>query len=499
MEQLATAETTEPASDLLAQAIDAHEQGQTLAARGLLERLVRQAPEDAEVRLWAGILAFEANDYLEAIDHFRQALTTAPRLAIAHYNLGLCLEALRDSKGAIEAYSRAIDCQPDHVHAYNNRGILHAASGHLELARHDYEQAIRLAPDYADGYFNRGVLNTDQDRLTEAEQDYRQAIALEPEHESAQFALGVCWLALGQWQQGWPQYEWRWRYATVNRSRPPRIAPPWDEHSSLQGKRLLLDYEQGYGDCLQFCRFVPTLAALGAEIQLRIQPALRPLLGSLSGVQRLICDEPPHPCDYQLNLMSLPGRLAITPENIPASQGYLSAPPERIAHWQSRLSELNLPRPRVGLVWAGNPNHSNDRQRSLPLAQLLAALPPGFSYISLQRELRPGDSRLLQAHPEIHCLGDQLADFADSAALCRELDLVICVDTAVAHLCGALGVPVWIVLPFAADWRWLRQRDDSPWYDSARLFRQPQPGDWAGALASVAQQLTDTLGRTNRQ
>ena len=499
MEQLATAGTTEPAAAMLAQAIDAHEQGQNLAARGLLERLVRQAPEDAEVRLWAGILAFETGDYPEAATHFRHASRLAPQLAIAHYNLALCLEAQQENQEAIAAYSRAIDCQPDHVQAYNNRGILLAAEGHLELALHDYEQAIRLAPDYADGYFNRGVLRAEQDRLSEAEQDYQRAIALDPNHEAAQFALAVCWLTLGRWQQGWPHYEWRWRYAAVNRSRPPRMAPPWDGHSSLQGKRLLLDYEQGYGDCLQFCRFVPAMAALGAEIQLRIQPALRPLLDSLSGVQRLIYDEPPHPCDYQLNLMSLPALLAITPENIPAGQGYLSAPPERIAHWQQHLSELNLPRPRIGLAWAGSPNHSNDRQRSLPLAQLLAALPPGFSYISLQRELRPGDSALLQAHPEIHPLGHQLADFADSAALCRELDLVICVDTAIAHLCGALGVPVWVVLPFAADWRWLRRREDSPWYDSARLFRQPQPGDWAGALASIAQQLTDILGRSNRQ
>ena len=499
MEPLATTEMTEPAADLLAQAIDCHQQGQTALARQLLKLAVQQHPDTVEIRLWSGILAFETNDYLEAIDHFRQALDSEPRLAMAHYNLGLCLEALRDSEGAIEAYSRAIDSQPDHVHAYNNRGILHAANGHFELARQDYEEAIRLDPGYADGYFNRGVLNTEQDRLAEAEQDYQRAIALEPEHESAQFALAVCWLALGQWPQGWPQYEWRWRYAAVNRSRPPRIAPPWDGRSSLQGKRLLLDYEQGYGDCLQFCRFVPTLAALGADIQLRIQPALRPLLASLSGVQRLISDEPPHPCDYQLNLMSLPALLATTPETIPASQGYLSAPAERIAHWQSRLNRLDRPRPRIGLVWAGNPHHSNDGQRSLPLAQLLAALPPGLSYLSLQRELRPGDVERLQAHPEILCLGDQLADFADSAALCRELDLVICVDTAVAHLCGALGVPVWIVLPFAADWRWLRQRDDSPWYDSARLFRQPHPGDWAGALASVAQQLTDAFLGPNRQ
>ncbi len=386
MEQLATAETTEPASDLLAQAIDAHEQGQTLAARGLLERLVRQAPEDAEVRLWAGILAFEANDYLEAIDHFRQALTTDPRLAIAHYNLGLCLEALRDSKGAIEAYSRAIDCQPDHVHAYNNLCILHAASGHLELARHDYEQAIRLAPDYADGYFNRGVLNTDQDRLTEAEQDYRQAIALEPEHESAQFALGVCWLALGQWQQGWPQYEWRWRYATVNRSRPPRIAPPWDEHSSLQGKRLLLDYEQGYGDCLQFCRFVPTLAALGAEIQLRIQPALRPLLGSLSDVQRLLCDEPPPPL-----------RLPVESDELASTAGhhareYTRQPglPERTARADRSLAESpERAQSASAAGWLGLGRKSQPQQRSA--AQPTAGTTAGrssvwiFLYLSATR------------------------------------------------------------------------------------------------------------------
>ena len=191
---------------------------------------------------------------------------------------------------------------------------------------------------------------------------------------------------------------------------------------------------------------------------------MRPLLGSLSGVQRLICDEPPSACDYQLNLMSLPALLAITPDNIPASQGYLSAPAERIAHWQSRLVKSG--RPRIGLVWAGNPHHSNDRQRSLPLAQLLAALPPGPSYFSLQRHLSAEDAALLPTRPDICLLGEELTDFADTAALCSQLDRVICVDTAVAHLCGALGVAVWILLPFAADWRWLRQREDSPWYAS---------------------------------
>ena len=481
-------EITESVADRLAQAIDAHEQGQPLVAHGLLEQLVQQDPEDAEVRLWAGILAFEAGDYLAATTHFRHASHLAPQQAMAHYNLGLCLEELQDNPGAIAAYSQAIACQADHVQAYNNRGILHAANGQHELALHDYEQAIRLAPDYADGYFNRGVLRAEQDRLTEAEQDYRQAIRLDPDHEAAQFALAVCWLSLGRWQQGWPQYEWRWRFAAVNRSRPPRIAPPWDGQAPLQGKRLLIDYEQGYGDCLQFCRFVPTLAALGADIQLRIQPALRPLLGSLSGVQRLICDEPPSACDYQLNLMSLPALLAITPDNIPASQGYLSAPAERIAHWQSRLAKSG--QPRIGLVWAGNPHHSNDRQRSLPLAQLLAALPPGPSYFSLQRHLSAEDAALLPTRPDICLLGEELTDFADTAALCSQLDRVICVDTAVAHLCGALGVAVWILLPFAADWRWLRQREDSPWYASAHLFRQSQPGDWHGVLVQISDRLS---------
>ena len=456
--------TSEAAADLLAQAIDAHEQGQMLVASGLLAQLVRQAPEDAEVRLWAGILAFETGDFAEAAAHFRHASRLTPQQAMAHYNLGLCLEALQENQGAIAAYSQAIAGQADYV------------------------QAIRLAPDYADGYFNRGVLRAEQDRLTEAEQDYQRAIDLEPNHESAQFALAVCWLSLGRWQQGWPQYEWRWRFAAVNRSRPPRIAPPWDGQAPLQGKRLLIDYEQGYGDCLQFCRFVPTLAALGADIQLRIQPALRPLLGSLSGVQRLICDEPPSACDYQLNLMSLPALLAITPENIPASQGYLSAPAERVAHWQSRLTEVG--RPKIGLVWAGNPHHSNDRQRSLPLAQLLAALPPGPSYFSLQRHLSAEDAALLPTRPDICLLGEELTDFADTAALCSQLDRVICVDTAVAHLCGALGVPVWILLPFAADWRWLRQREDSPWYATARLFRQSQPGDWHGVLVQISDRLS---------
>ena len=279
----------------------------------------------------------------------------------------------------------------------------------------------------------------------------------------------------------------------LRRRQPQPSAAPWYGYSSLQGKRLLIDYEQGYGDCLQFCRFVPTLAALGANIQLRIQPALRPLLGSLSGVQRLISDEPPTPCDYQLNLMSLPALLAITPENIPASQGYLSAPAERVAHWQSRLTDVG--RPRIGLVWAGNPHHSNDRQRSLPLAQLLAALPSGPSYLSLQRHLSAEDAAWLQTRPDICLLGEELTDFADTAALCSQLDRVICVDTAVAHLCGALGVPVWILLPFAADWRWLRQREDSPWYATARLFRQSQPGDWHGVLV----QISDRLGHWHEE
>lgn len=394
----------------------------------------------------------------EAIESFGKALEAKPGHVEAWFNLGNALKAQHRHHSAIACYDRVLQLRPDHAVAANNRGVSLGAIGRLRASIESLELAIRLAGDNPEPRWNKGV------------------------------AL----LLAGDYENGWPLYENRWTNDNTGMKRRALPGPCWLGKEPLAGRTVLLHAEQGLGDTLQFSRFARAVADRGAEVLLQVPRALMEILRSLGGVTRLVANGDALP-DFDLHcpLMSLPLALGIGIDDIPLREGYLRAPDTRRAEWRSKVGAGS--KPRIGLVWSGNPAHGNDHNRSLPLARLIDALPAGPEYFSLQRDCRVEDRAALAVNPQLRHFGEALGDFADTAALCEAMDLVISVDTSVAHLSAALGRPTWILLPFVPDWRWLLEREDSPWYESVRLFRQPRIDDWGGALERLRDALAAWL------
>jgi hypothetical protein len=330
------------------------------------------------------------------------------------------------------------------------------------------------------------VALAEQGRLAEAATCYEQALHLKPDYADAHLNLAYSWFFRGDLEAGWPEYEWRWKRRGF--PQPSFRQPLWDG-SSLQGQTILLFAEQGLGDTLQFIRYAPLVRQHGATVIVQCQEPLLRLLATCAGIHRLVpegCALPPF--DVQAPLLSLPRILRTTLATIPAKVPYLSVDPGLSTHWQRRLSDVEGFK--VGIVWQGNPEQARDRRRSVPLLAFTPlAVIPGVRLVSLQKGAGRAQLPDLADRLGLLDMTDRLKDFADTAALISQLDLVITVDTAVAHLAGALGVPVWLALASSADWRWLLEREDSPWYPSMRLFRQSTWGDWAG----VFERLTEAL------
>ena len=314
------------------------------------------------------------------------------------------------------------------------------------------------------------------------------AIRLDPNYLDAQFNLALSQLLCGDLEQGFRSYQVRWKTATFAGSKRQFQQALWLGDAPITGKRLLVHNEQGLGDSIQFCRFVTSAAQAGAQVIYEVEAPLYGLMQSLGGVHTLVRQREPLPAfDYYCPVMSLPVALGTRLDNIPASTPYLRAPKDKLLQWKQRLR--TAPGPRIGLIWSGSPSHKGDRHRSIALAPLLRALPLGPQYISLQKELRQNDATALAQVPGLQHFGDEIVDFSDTAALCTLMDLVIAVDTSVAHLAGALGTPIWLLLPHLPDWRWLLDRSDTPWYSHMRLFRQETVGDWGPVLDRVHAQI----------
>jgi hypothetical protein len=341
---------------------------------------------------------------------------------------------------------------PNHTAALSSRGVaLQALNRHAEAIA-SFDRALALAPDYADAHFNRSLAR----------------------------------LAIGDYRAGQLEYEWRWKRTGAAPLRLNR--PLWLGETPLAGKTILLHAEQGLGDTIQFVRYVPRLAAAGAKVVLEVHPELKAPLSRVPGAAAVIGRGEPRPAfDLHCPLGSLPLACKTEPASVPADIPYLAAEPARVERWRERLAALDPPR--IAIVWAGNAAHANDRNRSLPFAKLAPLWANSRArFVGLQRDLRAGDAPLLQGAPVLH-LGSELADFDDTAAVLAGCDLLIAVDTAVAHLAGALGRPLWVLLPFSADWRWTKDSDRSPWYPSARLYREARPGGWDDVIARVARDL----------
>ena len=439
-------------------------------------------------------LAFHASGrYEDAISCYRNGLGLVPAHQDSLYNLGNAFLEMGRLAEALSAYNEVLARKSDHVGALVNRGNTLLRLNQPLQALASYDAALAAMPGHPQILTNRGHALRRLDRLAEALADLKRAVAAAPELPEAHFEKALAHLTLGEFEEGFEAYEWRWKTGAFARYRRPFRSGPWLGEQPLSGKTILLHAEQGFGDTIQFIRYAPLLVRQGARVICEVQAELQPLLSQFEGVEVIASGQPVPSFDLHCPLLSLPLAFRTGFETIPAAVPYLAASPARKQIWRDRLPQGRM---RVGLVWSGSPSHKNDANRSISLARLKPLLGNSSThFVSLQRELRGGDAEIIQGLPNLFHLGDKLADFADTAAVVSLLDVVISVDTAVAHLSGALGKPVLILLPHAADFRWMKGRDDSPWYPNAKLLRQPTFGDWESVIGRLSDELSGVAGR----
>jgi tetratricopeptide (TPR) repeat protein len=488
------------------------------------ERALSLAPGHVRARVNLGNALQETGRHEEAVRHYDQAIRLDAAHAEAYNNRAAALIELRRHDEALIDADRALDISPNYAEALGNRGSALAGLGRLQealaahekafaiqadcvqalnvatalqdLERHDealeyHERALVLKPDYVEALNNRGNSLQALNRHAAAVRSYQRAIELRPGDAEAHWNEGLARLTLGDYKGGWPKYEWRWRNPRLEVTQPPLDVPVWTGEEALDGKTILVFQEQGYGDAIQFIRFVSLLASKSGTVVVACDQNLLRIFASAPGVAQATAGPlSAFDVDYQVSLMSLPFALGITLRNLPADVPYVEADPRDVDGWRERFVGL-AGRRKVGLAWSGNPQFAAAAQKRCPVDVLESLLSvEDIAWVSLQKDAASEDlDRLRAAAPGLLSCGEELGDFAATAAAITPLDLVITVDTAVAHLAGALGKPVWIMLPFAADWRWLVERADSPWYPTGRLFRQRAARDWAELVGRVQRAL----------
>lgn len=517
--------------DAIEQGKSAHQQGDLARAKAIYDQILAVSPEHPEALHLLGLIELHAGRPEEARELIERAIRAFPDAAHYHANLGLLLSQLSRWEQAIVAYERALSLHADFPAAREGLAGAYAKWGEtlhdrkaVEIAVDLYRQSLRLRPGNVEVLNNLGAGLLDLGRPDEAIDPIRHALANQPSHgdarvnlgmalrdmrrfdesiEAYQFAasahpgwfapvggLGMLKLLRGEFREGWRMLESRWTDPALSPIRNSYTQPQW-RGEPLEGRRIMLFCEQGFGDVIQFVRYVPKMIASGGRVIIACPPELKRLLaGNVGGVEQWVAPGEAMPAhDLQSSLMSLPMVFDTTLETVPGEVPYLKSAPEMSGLWKQRLSDFSDVR-RVGLAWAGRPTHLRDRLRSMdpncftPLESV-----PATAFFSLQvgRE-QPGGLKFL-----IEDFTPHLTDFAETAALIDQLDLVITVDSAVAHLAGAMGKPVWVLLPHAPDWRWMLDREDSPWYPTMRLFRQQRPGDWGEPIhqivAALAQQI----------
>jgi tetratricopeptide (TPR) repeat protein len=529
LEWISRAIRLEPKPDYLANL------GATLVRLGRREEAIKAfdtavqlKPLDADLWRNLGNILIEAERPADAILSFQHALKLNPRHwdaanevahllyrsdrfeeALACFNLcdelqpnqfptlhmrALTLHKLRRFEEALADNSRALALRPDDVEALNNRGAIFRGLKRFDEALANYDRALAVRPDYAEAHYNRGITLDELKRFDEALASYDRALQARPDYAEAHWNEALLRLLTGDFGRGWAKYEWRWKSGSLALRKRDFAQPLWLGEEAIDGKTVLLHGEQGFGDAIQFCRYVPLVAARGARVIVEVAGPLQELVSGLSGATQVISRGDPLPdFDYQCPLLSLPLAFGTRLETIPSPTPYLHAPAQASEAWQARLGPKT--RPRIGLVWSGNATHKNDQNRSIGLLFLSPLLDTGATFVSLQKDVRDADAAVLREREDILHFGDALRDFSDTAALISNLDLVISVDTSVAHLAGALGKPVWVLLTCVPDWRWLLERNDSPWYPTARLFRQDDARTWDGVIACVREALFEFIER----
>jgi len=494
-------------------------------ARECFDRLVVLKPDMAVAHNNRGTVLGDLERFVEALQSYDRAIELSSDYAEAYNNKGNALRIFNQPENALWCYDRAIEFKPDFAEAYGNRGaVLNQLSRHSE-ALQSYDRAIELKPDFAEAYNNKANvldrLNRPHDafrchdraleinpnyvdahcfkgntfcslrRMDEAIHCYDRAIALNPDYADAYWSKSRCKLMIGDFEEGWPLYEWRKKRPGFTKIYH-RSQPCWSGNESLEGANLLIYAEQGLGDTIQFCRYALLAEQKGARVTLAVQDALVRLLGSLSpatAIEKLSAVSGTF--DYQIALMSMPQAFGTTLSTCPAKVPYLRAEPEKVQMWKSRLGSHGF---KVGIGWQGNKRAEIDFGRSFPLRHFegISKL-PNIRLISLQRSEGIEQLGSLPSGMKVETLGEDFDRgpdaFVDTAAVMDCLDLVITSDTAMAHLAGALGRPTWVALKCVPEWRWLLDRADSPWYPTLKLFRQPEPGDWSSVFAAIEAQL----------
>ena len=530
--------------------------GDAEAAIPMFDRAVDLDPDHAKAWHNRGIALFKTDQSEAALSSYDQALALTPDFAEAHKNRGLALKQLDRMEEALVAFANALDLdpafddalnargvtltdmeryedalndfntglaikgnniemianrgvvltkldrldearadldlavkhQPDNAVAHYNLGVTQARQLQFESALASYDRAIEINPHYAEAHNNRGAALNATMRLDEAMAAYDRAVAIDPDYAEAWWNKSLLLILQGHYAEGWAHYEWRLKSDDKNGHHPL----DWRGESDINGQKIFIPYEQGFGDILQFCRYLPMLEASGAEIIFEVPKVLEPVISTLDCTMTTIRPNEPQPSfDAYCPLMSLPHVFKTSLDNIPAQAPYLKADAKKVEDWREKLGDRTLPR--IGLAWSGNAKHLNDHNRSLALSRLQPILQDHVAWHSMQKEYRPDDEAMLHTLPQITRHETMLADFADTAGLIEAMDLVITVDTSIAHLAGALGKPVWILLPYVPDYRWGLDRMDCPWYPTARLFRQTRIGDWDSVINDLEQALSTSL------
>ena len=488
------------------------------------QQVITLRPHDAEAYNNQGVVLLEMQQTAEASASFQQAIHLNQHYADAYFNLGNALREMQQFENALACFEKAVEIQPDFANAYCNHGNLLQEMKKSEPALSSFDKALAIATDFADAYNNRGNALKDLNRPAEAVASYDQAIALKPGFAEAYYNRGQAlfaleqyqaasasydtaialdpdftqayWnnsllkLLLGEYEAGWKLYEWRWKNPAILQRYGLLAQDFWNGTQSLAGKTLLINREQGFGDFIQFCRYIPILQTQAAQIIVEVPAELYQLASSISSEVSIFESGQTLPkFDFCCPLMSMPLAFKTTLDSIPASVPYLYSDTEKQRIWHERLGAQTLPR--VGLAWSGAKGHSNDINRSMPLNMLEPLFQLPIEFHVLQKQILEEDENFLRQHANISMHQQQLSDFSETAALIKEMDLVISVDTAVAHLAGALAKPVWILLPYAPDFRWMLARSDSPWYPTACLLRQAQAGNWSEVVSALSEKLQD--------
>lgn len=478
-------------SEALARGVELHKRGELAGAESIYRQILARDPHHAEALNLLGVVALQTSRMDEALTRLEQSVAIDPSVADHLGNLGAAYNKVGRPADALAVYDRAIHLDPSSPALQYNRGLVLADLGRPQEAAASYRRCLELDGNYAHALCNLGDLERELGMLDEALLHLDKALAIDPNYAKARYNRSLALLSLGRLTQGFVEYEWRLR---VSELAPRNFQQPTWDGSPLSDKTLLVYAEQGLGDTIQFARFLPLVAARCRRVIVEVLGTMQPLLAE-SGFENLVAQGSAlPPFDLQVSLASLPHRFGTTLETIPPEVPYLRANDRLVEHWRNELARYDGLR--VGIAWQGNPTYRGDRYRSIPLACFAPlAEVPGVRLLSLQKGSGIEQIAALAGAFRIVDLGSHIDNesgaFMDTAAIMKNLDLVVSSDTAAVHLAGALDVPVWVALQLAPDWRWLTRRDDSPWYPGARLFRQTAFGDWSGVFRAMARELQD--------